>query len=174
MTIALFCRWCTSLNCLHIPPPTKSKGYYVFIAYMRNTLFCFYILTSQSSWSYKGSAHIPFTVAMLTFSHVFMGLDTTWTLCSWSLFLVHPRVLQTFRVACSAPFSGRHIGLTKSVISTGSSSRTNASILPSTGERTIPTIRLSCCQGVVLCMRTVPNLAVHSAFGCPCKYVVIV
>lgn len=64
---------------------------------------------------------------------------------------------------------GKQMGRTKSVISTGSSSLTKATILPSTGDRTIPTIRRSCCHGVVLCIRIVPNLAVHSAFGCPYK-----
>lgn len=104
---------------------------------------------------------------MLTFSQVFMGLDVTWTLCSWSLFLVQPSVLQIL-LSVLTMSSGRQIGRIKSVVSIGSSKRTNANMLPSTGDRTMPTIRRSCCQGVVLWIRTVPNLAVHSAFGCPC------
>lgn len=106
---------------------------------------------------------------MLTFSHVFIGLVTTWTLCNWSLFRVQPRVLQMLWSPLPTPGSGKHAGRTKSVISTGSSSRTRATRLPSTGERTIPIILCSCCHGVVLWIRTVPKRAVHSALGWPCE-----
>lgn len=80
-------------------------------------------------------------------------------------FRVHPNVLQVVKDGGSE-CCGRHIGLTKSEIVAGKSSFTNTIVLPSTGDLTIPTMCLSCCNGDVDVKRILPRRAIHSAFCC--------
>lgn len=85
-----------------------------------------------------------------------------------SRFLAQPRVLQWDSLSKpSSLLDGRQTGLTKSENGpTGRSILSRTTVLPSTGDLTIPTIRRSCCQGELLVSRIVPRRADHSAFGC--------
>lgn len=134
------------------------------------------ILTLQSSLENADSVQMLLTVVILIFSHFSISVILNCTLCSCSLFLAHPKVLQYDMLLDKMDdFSfGKQIGLTKSDINTPSSSFTIAIVLPSTGDLTRPTILLSCCHGEVPDSRTVPNLAVHSALGCPWKQEAVV
>jgi hypothetical protein len=84
------------------------------------------------------------------------------------LFRVHPNVLQCDRFVSNAPdpSSGRQTGWTKSDRVTGCSSFTITTVLPSTGDLTIPTTARSWCHGEDPDKRILPSRATHCAFGC--------
>lgn len=109
------------------------------------------ILTEQSFIPCAASVQMLLTLAILTFSHFSISFNFTCTLCNCSLFLAQPRVLHCILEFLRLIFSvGKQIGRTKSFKVTGCSSFIKAMVLPSTGDFSIPTMRLSCSQGVEL------------------------
>lgn len=83
-------------------------------------------------------------------------------------FRAHPKVLQCERCVRDPPdpSSGRQIGCTKSDMVTGCSNFTMTTVLPSTGDLTIPTTARSWSHGEDPDRRILPRCATHCAFGC--------